>query len=190
MAVKTLRKIVRIDESRCNGCGACIPACAEGALKIVDGKAKLTSEVHCDGLGACLGKCPQGAISIEEREASPFSQAAVEEYHREVLTSQDPVYSCPSLALGRFEPPDTDDMTPEESGVMPSMLGNWPVQLALVPPRAPFLSGADLILVADCVPFACAGFHRDYLRNRTLLVACPKLDNFPAHLEKLTAILQ
>lgn len=190
MAVKTLRKIIRIDEAKCNGCGVCIPACVEGALKIIDGKARLVSETYCDGLGACLGKCPQGAITIEEREVPEFSQAAVEEYQREVEISQKPACSCPSLAFGQFERPETGDVTPEETGPAPSMLGHWPVQLALVPPEAPFLSRADLVLAADCVPFAYAGFHRDYLKDHALLVACPKLDNFPAHLEKLAAILR
>ena len=191
MTTTTLRKVVKIDEDKCNGCGLCVPACAEGALQIIDGKAKLVSEKYCDGLGACLGECPQGAITIEERAAEEFDEEATKhhleqkEHHREELPC-----GCPSATvtqLERQEATETDlrDATPE-----PSMLGHWPVQLTLVPPRAPFLQGAHLVLAADCVPFAYAGFHHDFLRNHSLLVACPKLDDFPAHLKKLTDILR
>jgi ferredoxin len=191
MATRTLRKIIRIDEEKCDGCGNCVPACAEGALKIIDGKARLISETYCDGLGACLGECPQGAITIEERVAEEFD----EEMAKRHLEVEKPVEvalpcGCSSATVAQFESPDagavsTGDVTPR-----PSMLGHWPVQLALVPPTAPFLRGADVVLAADCVPFTYAGFHHDFLKNRSLLVACPKLDDFPAHLEKLTAILK
>ncbi len=177
----TLRKIIRIDEEKCNGCGACVPACAEGALQIVDGKAKLISERYCDGLGACLGECPQGAITIEERAAEEFDKEAVKLHQEEKLPREELPCGCPSATATQFERQEATDQQ--------SMLSHWPVQLTLVAPTAPFLQGADLVLTADCVPFAYAGFHQDFLRNHSLLVACPKLDDFQAHLKKLTDIL-
>jgi len=209
MNTKVVRKIIHIDEELCDGCGVCVPACAEGALKIIDGKAKLVSEVYCDGLGACLGECPRGAITIEEREAERFDEKEVEKH----LSKQDKdmdtlVCGCPSstittfdekeeetLACGcssatvtKFDEKDWNDSAREVIR-QKSMLGHWPVQLTLVPPGAPFLKEADLVLVADCVPFAYAEFHRDFLKNHAVLVACPKLDDFQAHLQKLTNIL-
>lgn len=185
MTTKTLRKIVHIDEEKCNGCGVCIPACVEGAMQIVDGKAKLISEKFCDGLGACLGECPQGAITIEERVAEEFN----EELTREHMASTQPdtlACGCPSSTVKKFDTVSTDATTVASQ---PSRLGHWPVQMTLVPPKAPFLQGTDLVLVADCVPFAYADFHRDFLSDHSVLVACPKLDDFQAHLDKLTAIL-
>jgi len=184
------RKIIKIDEEKCDGCGLCIPACVEGALQIIDGKAKLVSEVYCDGLGACLGECPQGAISIEEREAENFDEEAAR-YHLEEKTCADPNLpcGCPSITVTQFERPQKTQIDSSDQTNYQSMLGHWPVQLTLVPPIAPFLQGADVLLVADCVPFAYAGFHQEMLRDHALLVACPKLDNFQAHQAKLTAIL-
>lgn len=191
MTTKTTRKIVRIDEEKCNGCGDCIIACAEGALEIIDGKARLVSEKYCDGLGNCLD-CPQGAISIEEREAEDFNEAAVEEHLKEKESEDALACGCSSATVTRFE--KQADTTPV-AGVaaresVPSRLGHWPVQLTLVPPDAPFLKGADLVLAADCVPFAYAGFHQDFLGDNALLVACPKLDDFKAHQEKLNEVLK
>ena len=191
MVTKVLRKIVRIDEEKCNGCGVCVPACAEGALQIVDGKAKLISETYCDGLGACLGECPQGAITIEEREAKDFDEEAVEHHlHQRERIEEELPCGCPSATVTQFERREATSVAPAETARQPSMLGHWPVQLTLVPPGAPFLQGADLVLVADCVPFAYPDFHRDFLRDHALLVACPKLDDFQAHLRKLTEILR
>ncbi len=182
MTTKTLRKIIRIDEEKCNGCGACVPACAEGALQIIDGKAKLVSEIYCDGLGACLGECPQGAITIEERDAEEFDEEAVKLHlEEEKHTMEKLPCGCPSATVTQFEMREAADQQ--------SMLSHWPVQLTLVPPTAPFLQGADLVLAADCVPFAYAGFHQEFLKDHSLLVACPKLDDFQAHLKKLTDIL-
>lgn len=161
MNIKSVRKIVKIDEAKCNGCGECIPSCAEGAIKIINGKAKLVSDKYCDGLGACLGECPQGAITIEERLAEEF--------------------------LERDEIKTTTQATAMK---LPSMLGHWPVQLTLVPPKAPFLQGADVVIAADCVPFTYADFHREFLKGHSLLIACPKLDDFQAHLAKLTEIFK
>ncbi len=192
MTTQTLRKIVKIDEDKCNGCGACIISCAEGALKIIDGKAKLISEKYCDGLGNCLD-CPQGAISIEEREAEEFDEEAVEQ-HLQPEKVEDklpaavllPASSSLKSRLKRRAPAVETPKT-----TVRSRLGHWPVQLTLVPPTAPFLKGADLVLAADCVPFAYAGFHQDFLGDNTaLLVACPKLDDFQAHQKKLNEILK
>ena len=192
MTTKTLRKIVKIDEDKCNGCGACIPSCAEGALQIINGKAKLVGEKYCDGLGACLGECPQGAITIEEREADDFDEAAVERHlqSKEAATRELPC-GCASATVTQFERRPEAEVPVAEAGSAPGpMLAHWPVQLTLVPPSAPFLKGADLLLAADCVPFAYPGFHQDFLKNHALVVACPKLDNYEAHLRKLTEILR
>ncbi len=191
MATTTLRKIVRIDEEKCNGCGACVPACVEGALQIVDGKAKLISETYCDGLGACLGECPQGAITIEEREAEEFDEEATKHYmeQKEHATEELPC-GCPSAMVTQLERQEVKGVVQSAEIYQQPMLSQWPVQLTLVPPTAPFLQGADLVLAADCVPFAYAGFHQDFLRNHSLLIACPKLDDFQAHLKKLTEILR
>ena len=192
MTTKTSRKIVKINEDLCNGCGACIISCAEGALKIIDGKAKLVSEKYCDGLGNCLN-CPQGAITIEEREAEDFDEAAVEKHLESKEVEAKSAGGCPSAAVKQFE--NLAGIACPAAIITEAMsksrLGHWPVQLTLVPPTAPFLKDADLVLAADCVPFTYAGFHRDFLgENVALLVACPKLDNFQAHQEKLNAILK
>ncbi len=193
MVAKTLRKVVKIDEDKCNGCGDCIISCAEGALKIVDGKAKLISETYCDGLGACLGKCPQDAITVQEREAEEFDEAAVEARMQAEEAEEKP-HACPSANVKLFEREAKIAATPAPAvseAPAKSRLAHWPVQLTLVPPSAPFLKGADLVLSADCVPFAYAGFHRDFLGdNSALLVACPKLDDFQAHQQKLVEILK
>jgi len=151
------RKIVQIDQDKCDGCGLCVPSCAEGAIQVIAGKARLVSDVYCDGLGACLGECPQGAITIVEREAEAFDEQAAH----------------------RHGPPDEE----------PSALGNWPLQLHLVPPTAPHLRDADLLLVADCVPFALADFHGRFLRGRPVVIGCPKLDDGEAYVAKLVSIL-
>jgi Pyruvate/2-oxoacid:ferredoxin oxidoreductase delta subunit len=194
MAAKTLRKIVKIDEEKCNGCGACIISCAEGALQIIDGKARLVSETYCDGLGACLGKCPQDAITVEEREADDFDEAAAaENVEARAASADEHIQSCPSGSVEVFENTGVKAPSPEPTATPPaeSRLTHWPVQLTLVPPTAPFLKGADLVLSADCVPFTYAGFHEAFLgENKALLVACPKLDDFPAHQKKLTEILK
>jgi ferredoxin len=191
MTARTLRKVVKIDEEICNGCGACIISCAEGALKIIDGKAKLISEKYSDGLGDCLN-CPQGAITIEEREAEDFDEAAVEEHLESQEIEEKQPRSCPSAAVKQFEKQvKPAAVVTETRPAEESRLRHWPVQLTLVPPTAPFLKGTDLVLAADCVPFAYAGFHRDFLNeNAALLIACPKLDDFQAHQQKLNAILK
>ncbi|MDP2919290.1 MAG: 4Fe-4S binding protein [Dehalococcoidia bacterium] len=207
MTVRTVRKIVTINEELCNGCGACVPRCAEGALKIVDGKARLVSEVYCDGLGACLGECPVGAITVEERVAEEFDEEAVKEHlaHEEHEVDTLPC-GCPSATVTEFEKPEIpvggcpsariiDLQTQTEEGVeapaaqQPSTLRHWPVQLTLVPPRAPFLKDADVLLAAHCAAFAYGSFHQDFLKDRALLIACPKLDDVDAHYKKLVQIV-
>ncbi len=193
MVTRTVRKIVKIDEDKCNGCGDCIISCAEGALEIIDGKAKLVSEKYCDGLGNCLD-CPQGAISVEEREAEDFDESAVEQHLNAEEVEDKLPCGCSSATVTQFEKQDGVEEAPAAlitAAGTRSRLGHWPVQLTLVPPTAPFLKGADLVLAADCVPFAYAGFHRDFLGdNAALLVACPKLDDFQAHQEKLNEVLK
>jgi NAD-dependent dihydropyrimidine dehydrogenase PreA subunit len=176
---KILRKIVIIDEEKCIG------ACVEGALRIVDGKAKLVSETYCDGLGACLGGCPQNAITVEEREAAVFEGEAPG--HAEKPPAAVPFAGCPSARILEF---DNEESVITGKAAIPSALRNWPVQLALIPPNASFLKGADLLLAADCVPFSMGSFHESFLRGHALAVACPKLDDCEAHLEKLTSILR
>jgi ferredoxin len=187
---KIKRNIVIIDEEKCNGCGVCVPACAEGAIQIIGGKAKLISEKYCDGLGACLGKCTQDAITIEEREVEVFDEEEAKKHIEQLQHDEATLaYGCASATVTQF----TGQHHQKYSGIsdrpQPSLLGHWPVQLTLVPPSAPFLDHADLLLVADCVPFAYAGLHRDFIKDHTVLVACPKLDNYDAHQAKLTEIL-
>jgi Fe-S-cluster-containing hydrogenase component 2 len=189
------RKIVRIDEEKCNGCGLCIPNCAEGALQIVDGKAKLTSEKFCDGLGACLGHCPEDAITVIEREAEEFDEKAVEVYlHKKQEAKPEPkpqpVFAgCPSSRAMQFKVPEAKA---ESASVTPavSQLTQWPVQLKLVPINAPYFQEADLLIAADCVPFAYPDFHRDFLKGKALVVGCPKLDDIQYYKEKLTEIFK
>jgi Fe-S-cluster-containing hydrogenase component 2 len=189
------REIVKIDEEKCNGCGFCVPACAEGAIRIVDGKARLIADNLCDGLGACLGDCPLDAITIEQREADEFDEEAVEEHLSAKLEKPAPAAhsshhgGCPSARLMTFGKEESSPAK-EEIGNRQSQLRQWPVQMHLVPPSAPFLKDADLLLAADCVPFAYADFHRDFLRDKALLIGCPKLDDGQAYLNKLTAILE
>jgi Fe-S-cluster-containing hydrogenase component 2 len=187
------RKIVRIDADKCDGCGLCATACHEGAIAMVDGKAKLVSEIYCDGLGDCLGECPRGAITIEEREAPAFDARAVEDHLRGAGRREDARESapraggCPGSAVRDLgESRKAAGSSP--AGGASSQLGHWPVQITLVPPEAPFLRGADILIAADCVPFAFADFHGRYLKGRALLIGCPKLDDLEFYGAKLTAI--
>ncbi len=203
----SIREIVKIDEEKCDGCGLCVPSCAEGAIQIVDGKAKLVSEVFCDGLGACLGECPLDAITIEEREADNFDESAVEQHlaglkedaaqngskpspapphHGHAAEAGHPP-SCPSAVMRRFDQP-ANASAANDAPTEPSQLGHWPVQLMLVPPQAPFLKNQDVLVCADCVPFTVPDFHSRYLAGRAVLVGCPKLDNLEFYHEKLKAI--
>ncbi len=189
------RKIIHIDESKCNGCGLCVPNCAEGAIQIINGKAKLVSEIFCDGLGACLGHCPVDAIKMEERDAPDFDEKAVHQHltkmgktpsHPQPAPQAHQHSGCPGSALRSFqrEAPKTKPASSDQPA-QESCLSQWPVQLMLVPPSAPFLKDADLVLCADCVPFAVPDFHTRYLEGRAVLVACPKLDDSDYYREKL-----
>jgi NAD-dependent dihydropyrimidine dehydrogenase PreA subunit len=185
------RNIVIIDEDKCNGCGVCVPACAEGAIQIINGKAKLISERYCDGLGACLGTCPQDAITVEEQEVQPFDERAAQR-HLEMIkgTAADAFCACPSATVKQFSTTECSGDSPADNAPVQSELTHWPVQLSLVPPTAAFLDNADVVLVGTCVPFAYAGLHRDFIKDHAVIVACPKFDNFEAHLAKLTGIMQ
>jgi ferredoxin len=196
------RKIIQIDEALCNGCGQCVTACAEGAIKIIDGKAKLISDKYCDGLGACLGECPQNAIHIIEREADEFDEAAVHQAQarKPAVPLPQAIHhsGCPGMAVKSFLPQVATLNKTANAGVSATAesqeesagLVNWPVQLHLVPAHAPYLKGADLLLAADCVPAAMPDFHRQFLHRRPLLIGCPKLDDTRAYVEKLAAILR
>lgn len=183
------RNLVLIDEDKCTGCGQCVTGCHEGALQIVDGKAKLISEIYCDGLGACIGECPEGAITVEEREAVEFDQTAVDKHLAAKKHSAEAGHVCPGSAMKMIRDKATK-AAGGDSGPVASELAHWPVQLTLVPPSAPYLKDADVLLTADCVPFAMGDFHRKLLRDHMVLVACPKLDNTEAHTEKLTSIIK
>ncbi len=177
------RKIVQIDEDECDGCGQCVPNCAEGALKIVDGKARLVSDVYCDGLGACLGHCPRGAVNIVERDAPEFSEEAVHEH----LTGREPLaYGCPSSQTQNIE--EVAEANVDEPKA--STLRHWPVQLNLVPVKALFFKDADLLLMADCVAVAYPDLHAMLLKGRSVVVGCPKFDDARAYVGKLTEILR
>ena len=227
------REIIRIDEEKCNGCGLCVPNCPEGALQIIDGKARLVSDLFCDGLGACIGHCPEGAITIERREADGYDERRVmdnvvrqgentvkahlehlrdhgqHDYMKEAisyLVEKDlgvpeefrgaagvvesvPVAGCPGCQVVDYR--EAGESVDEVGGApVPSELRQWPVQIMLVPTSAPYLQNADLLITADCVPFAYAGYHRDFLRGKVLLVGCPKLDDAAYYKEKLTEIFK
>lgn len=186
-----IRNIVKIDEDKCNGCGDCVTACAEGAIQIIDGKAKLVSEVYCDGLGACLGHCPTDAISIEQREAEEFDEAATEAYLKDKQGAEQPsapVFTCPGMATQEFSAPATQGDLPD--GDVSPQLRQWPVQMSLLNPQASYFKDADLLLAADCVAFAMGDFHSRYLKDRAVAIGCPKLDDVNPYIDKLSEILQ
>jgi NAD-dependent dihydropyrimidine dehydrogenase PreA subunit len=186
--MKTKRKIIRIDEDLCDGCGECVPSCAEGAIQVIDGKARLVADVYCDGLGACLGHCPKGALEIIEREADEFDEEEVEK----LLKSKEAV--CPSSREQVFGPISCEcanqPVSHAVSHTSGSALSHWPVQLNLVSPKAPFLRGADLLIAADCTAFAYAGFHRDFLEGKALLIGCPKFDDQQGYVKRLADIFR
>ncbi len=196
---RRMREIIVIDEEKCDGCGDCVPSCDEGAIQIIDGKAKLVSETYCDGLGACLTECPQDALTLETQVVEEFDQAAVD-VHLEQLALQElpektnepqsppPGGGCPGSATMDLR---AKNRAPADDGPgRPSELRQWPIQFHLISPEAPYFQGADLMIAADCVPFALADFHRDHLQGKSIAIACPKLD---AHQEiyqqKLTSLI-
>lgn len=234
-----VRSIIRIDEEKCNGCGQCVPGCPEGALQIIEGKARLVGDLFCDGLGACIGNCPLGAIEVETREAEPYDErfvmanqilpkgkatvkahlehlrshgeidyltVALDELAGSSLTGKEdliqdfslslescskPAGGCPgSQERAISRKPDSPDL-PEGNGFLTSALEQWPIQLHLINPAAPYFKGADLLVAADCTAFSLGGFHSQYLRNKRLIIACPKLDQGQdSYLEKITALIK
>jgi len=210
------RQIIKIDEDLCNGCGDCVPSCAEGAIQIIDGKAKLVKDALCDGLGACLGDCPEGALTIETREAEEFDEEQVEAHLSKAEKKRDNGHArpiphapmaaalgglgmhaaphagggCPGARAMSFEEPAAPAASAEETGTRTSQLRQWPVQLHLVAPTAPYFQGSDVLLCADCVPFAVPDFHRDHLKDHSLAIACPKLDEGQEmYLRKLVSMI-
>lgn len=214
-----VREIIEINEELCNGCGLCVSACAEGAIQLVDGKAKLVKDEYCDGLGACLGECPTGALKVVRREAPDFDEKAVEVHlaqigrapqahahahaapqaHAHAAAPQPhaaprPHHAphagggCPGSMMRQFAPKPDAAATAPTTGA-PSALRQWPVQLHLVPPTAPYFRDADLLLAADCAAFACGDFHARFLKDHALAIACPKLDDPQGYVEKLAAMI-
>ena len=192
--MKVRRKIIEIDEERCDGCGLCIIGCAEGALKVVDGKAKVVADKFCDGLGACLGECPNDALAIVEKEADEFEEIAVEEHLSQMEKEQtheapSAPCGCPSTTLQSFAPTacqKANQPSAQEGGV--SALSHWPVQIRLVPPQAPFLKNAHLLVAADCTPLAYPDFHERLLKGKVVLMGCPKFDDVQDYIDRFAAI--
>ncbi|MFZ5595519.1 MAG: ATP-binding protein [Bacillota bacterium] len=205
---KGMRKIIRIDESKCDGCGACLPGCPEGALQIVDGKVRLVRESYCDGLGACLGHCPQGALQVEERAADNYDAVGVlahleaqspelAERHRRHMREHGlelpgegpgrPVKGCPSVQE-KYWSVESSGGQGAAGGI--SALGHWPVKLRLISPAAEFLKNCDLVLVADCVPFAYGNMHNDFIKGKVVAAGCPKFDEVEAYGEKIQQLLE
>ena len=184
------RQIIRIDEDKCNGCGLCVPSCAEGSLQIVNGKARLVADKLCDGLGACLGECPQGALMIEEREADAFDELAVHAHLRQAEKAEPLACGCPGTMTRALTPGKGVAETVLAQGEAASELGQWPVKLKLVNPAAAYFKHADLLVAADCVPFAFANFHQNLLRGHALAISCPKLDETVPAVEKLAEIIR
>ncbi len=193
--MKTLRKIVEIDDELCDGCGQCVLSCAEGAMEIVDGKAKVVKDSYCDGLGACIGECPQGALRIIERRADEFDPEAVEHHLQAKQQGAPPARAaeplgCPSGRLQMFGTACDQANQPVSWTDGDSALSHWPVQIRLVPAKAPFLKGARLLVAADCTAVACAGFHRDFLPGKVVMMGCPKFDDKNEYVRKFTEIFQ
>ena len=194
------RKIITIDENLCNGCGECVVACAEGAIELVNGKAKLVKQQFCDGFGDCVGECPQGALFIDEAEADPFDPEATKQHLFQTQGAQAvtrmeeaaarhvaPAGGCPGSRAMQFnKTPATADAT----GEVPSQLTHWPIQMTLVSPEMPILKNADLLLAADCTAFAYGDFHRKILAGKVVIIGCPKLDDTDPYLAKLTQIIK
>lgn len=181
-----LRKIIKIDKEKCNGCGACAAACHEGAIEMIDGKAVLTREDYCDGLGDCLPACPAGAITFEEREAPAYDEDAVRQAKMQKLGIKLPC-GCPgtqSKAIKREAPAQV-----KSAQAVTSQLSQWPCQIKLVPVNAPYFDGANLLIAADCTAYAYGNFHNEFIRNHITLIGCPKLDDGD-YAEKLTAIIK
>jgi len=195
--MKVLRKIIEIDEELCDGCGQCVISCAEGSLQIVDGKAKMVSDNLCDGLGACIGECPTGALEIIEREADEFDEEAVEKHlsKKEAEKQKEPLTSacgCPSANIQSFAPASSckEANIPGSFEEEESALSHWPIQIKLVPATAPFLKGADLLVLADCCGIAFPTLHRDLLKGRVIMMGCPKFDDVQEYIDKFADVFK
>lgn len=204
--MKQVRNIIQINEELCDGCGLCVPDCAEGSLQVIEGKVKLVSDNLCDGLGACLGACPTGALTIIEREADEFDEEAVEAFLAEkeqqekqaAPTTMD--CGCASTHIQSFTPAAlAKPATPCQSANKPtlvqplgggdSQLSHWPIQIRLIPPHAPFLQGADVLVAADCTAVAVPGFQEKYLANKVVMMGCPKFDDAESYIERFAEII-
>lgn len=197
------RKIIRIDEEKCNGCGQCVTGCAEGAIQLIGGKARLVSETYCDGLGACIGECPTGALTLEDREAPEYNQNAVDAHlkatgrapHAPSHTPSPVFQGCPGSMARSLQHGPGQTLHGSCPGSAPSVpaaqsaLGNWPVQLSLVPVNAPYLERASLLMAADCTAFAFPDFNRRFMKGKVALIGCPKLDDAGFYREKLANII-
>jgi len=207
--MKAKRNIIEIDKGLCNGCGQCVSACAEGAIELINGKATLVSENYCDGLAACIGECPEGALKIVEREAEAFDTEAVESYLKNKVPSKTPIYDtdtikaqnsilgaetlprgCPSTNMQIFSSPCEAANHPSPLTDNDSSLMHWPIQIKLIPPTAPFLKNADIIVAADCTPVAYPAFHKDFLKGRSVLIGCPKFDDTEEYINKFADIFK
>lgn len=197
--MKIKRKIIEIDEAKCNGCGQCVEACAEGAIQLVNGKAKLVADNYCDGLAACVGDCPVDALKIVEREADAFDPEAVEHHlHKTKLETQNSKLEagiqspcgCPSTKTEIFASPCQTANQHVSQACSDSALTHWPIQIRLVPPFAPFLQKAHLLIASDCTPVAYPDFHKDFLKGRTVLVGCPKFDDAESYIAKFAEIFK
>jgi ferredoxin len=195
--MKAKRKIIEIDEEKCNGCGQCVDACAEGAIQLVNGKARLVADNYCDGLSACVGECPVDALKIVEREADAFDAEAAEQYvqhlkaqRSELKTGEASPCGCPSTKLEMFNSPCEVVNQSVSQTSNDSALTHWPVQIKLVPAFAPFLQKAHLLVASDCAPVAYPDFHKDFLKDRVVLVGCPKFDDTEAYIAKFAEIFK
>lgn len=195
--MKIMRKIIKIDEELCNGCGLCVPDCAEGSLQIIDGKARLVADKLCDGLGACLGSCPTGALQVIEREAEDFSEEAVQEFlaqkkKQEAAQATPRPSGCPSARLQTFAPQTPCQMANKPSLAVTggtSALSHWPIQIRLVPPTAPFLQNADLLVAADCSAVSAPNFQSDFLTGKVVMMGCPKFDDAQSYVQRFAEII-
>ena len=202
--MKILRKIIKIDEELCDGCGQCVPSCDEGAIQIIDGKARVVAEKYCDGLGACLGDCPQGAISIEERMADDFDPEAVEEYLKNKAPEEGCgcggeqghsgpdtlACGCPSTQMQTLASSSPGNLQAINDAPAASALGHWPVQIRLIPAHAPFLKDADLLILADCAAVAYASLHQKLLADRVVMMGCPKFDDQQMYVDRFTELFK
>lgn len=194
--MKVTRKIIEIDEERCDGCGLCVPGCAEGALEIIDGKARVVSDKFCDGLGACIGECPTGALTLIERKAEEFDEAAVEAHlaqKADNIDTAEPATACgcPSSRLQTFIPAEASESAGTAGyASAESTLSHWPIQIRLIPPNAPFLKGAELVVLADCSAVAFADLHSGLIKGKVVMMGCPKFDDAQAYVDKFADIFQ